>query len=418
MKALSIAIVGAGPGGMACALLLSRLSHKVAVFEQFEKPRPIGSGLILQPTGMVVLEHLDLGTEVRGRAAPIRFIDGRDAESLRRVLDVRYDALGASLQGHGIHRGALFEILYRELLRAPVAVETGNRATDFLAGPDGGNRLVFEGGRSSAGFDLVIDASGARSPLLDHAAKRFRRRELAYGALWASLDWRDGPCKPDALTQRYRRASVMIGLLPIGRKKPDGSDMAAFFWSLKPADYEDLRHRGLSAWKSRISNLWPEVSPYLDQISDWDQLTLARYGHHTLPVPAGRGIAFVGDSAHSTSPQLGQGANMALLDAAALATALAEYRDLDQALAEYCRMRRVHVRLFQALSLFLTPFYQSDSTALAWARDRLVATVAKVPPAPRILAMMVAGTLVDPFRPIGIGEGNWLPAPAALKAIR
>ena len=52
-------------------------------------------------------------------------------------------------------------------------------------------------------------------------------------------------------------------------------------------------------------------------------MTLARYAHHTLQVPAGDGIAFIGDSAHSTSPQLGQGANMALLDAAALAVALA-----------------------------------------------------------------------------------------------
>ncbi len=135
------------------------------------------------------------------------------------------------------------------------------------------------------------------------------------------------------------------------------------------------------------------TAPYLAQIHDWDQLALARYGHHTLTMPAGHGIVFIGDSAHSTSPQLGQGANMALLDAAALAAALAEYGDLDQALAEYARSRRLHVRLFQALSCLLTPFYQSDSTTLAWIRDRLVGPAATVPPGPQILAAMVAGTL-------------------------
>ena len=62
-----------------------------------------------------------------------------------------------------------------------------------------------------------------------------------------------------------------------------------------------------------------------------------------------------------------------------------------------CAARRWHVRLFQALSWAFTPFYQSDSTALPFVRDRLVATVAKIPPAPQFLAAMVAGTVVDPF---------------------
>ena len=48
-----------------------------------------------------------------------------------------------------------------------------------------------------------------------------------------------------------------------------------------------------------------------------------------------------------------------------------------------------------------TPFYQSDSTVLPFIRDRLVATIARIPPAPQLLASMVAGTLVDPFEPIG-----------------
>jgi hypothetical protein len=70
----------------------------------------------------------------------------------------------------------------------------------------------------------------------------------------------------------------------------------------------------------------------------------------------------------------------------------------------------MHVRLFQLLSLAFTPFYQSDSAALAWVRDRLVATIAKVPPAPQILAAIVSGTLVDPFAAAGLSECDWLRA--------
>lgn len=67
------------------------------------------------------------------------------------------------------------------------------------------------------------------------------------------------------------------------------------------------------------------------------------------------------------------------------------------------------MRVFQALSLMLTPFYQSVSTVMPFVRDRLVASVAKIPPAPNILASMVAGAVVDPFRRIGIKKAQWPP---------
>ena len=199
----------------------------------------------------------------------------------------------------------------------------------------------------------------------------------------------------------------MIGVLPIGRPDPGAGAMAAFFWSLKPQQADAVRAAGLAAWKERVAGLWPQCEAYLAQIDSFDQLSLARYGHHTLAMPIGRRLAMIGDSAHSTSPQLGQGANMALLDARALAHALAVQPDVEQALAAYAGMRRRHVRVFQALSYAFTPFYQSDSTVLPFIRDRLVATVSRIAPVPQLLASMVAGTLVDPFEPIGLREAKW-----------
>lgn len=150
--------------------------------------------------------------------------------------------------------------------------------------------------------------------------------------------------------------------------------------------------------------LWPECQAFTEQIDSFDQLSLARYGHHTMKLPAGRRLAVIGDAAHSTSPQ---GANMALLDAAALNYSLARADTVDAALEAYAWARRWHVRVFQALSLMLTPFYKSDSIVMPFVRDRLVATAAKIPPAPQFLAAMVAGTVIDPFTRIGLAEALW-----------
>ncbi|TGQ55922.1 FAD-dependent monooxygenase, partial [Mesorhizobium sp. M1C.F.Ca.ET.212.01.1.1] len=77
------------------------------------------------------------------------------------------------------------------------------------------------------------------------------------------------------------------------------------------------------------------------------------------------------------------------------------------ALEIYVRARRWHVRVFQALSSSLTPFYQSDSVTLPFVRDRMVAALARIPPGPQFLAAMVAGTVIDPFRRIGLAELQW-----------
>lgn len=414
-RKLHIAIAGAGPAGLATALYLKRDGHGVTVFERFAEPKPVGSGLILQPTGLTVLDDLGLVDEIRTLGSRIDRLHGTDAVSGRTVLDVRYDARQGGRFGVAVHRAALFGTLYRAAQCAGIEIVTDVDldAVELEERP----RLVDAKGRDVGSFDLVVDATGSRSRLRRSAGLAGEPRPLAYGAFWASLDWRGVGFDEHALTQRYRRASVMIGVLPIGRAESDGRKMAAFFWSLKPADVARVQAEGLDAWKAEVAKLWPECQAYLDQVGDFDQLTLARYGHHTLAQPAARGLAVIGDAAHSTSPQLGQGANMALLDAAALAHALRHSSDMNAALACYVRARRWHVRLFQMLSLAFTPFYQSDSVLLPLLRDRLVATVARIAPAPQLLASIVAGTLIDPFAPAGLKEVDWASLDNALVRI-
>lgn len=392
MRGLDVGIAGCGIGGLAAALLLARDGHRVCLYERFEAPRPVGSGLMIQPTGLAVLGRLGLAGALAEAAAPIERLLGKAEPSGRVVLDVRYEWLRRpGARGYGVHRAALFEILHRAVTAQGIPIHTGRK----VAGLDRG-RLLFDGGDASPCHDLLVDTLGAGSPLTGEPA-----RPLAYGALWASLDWVEG-FDETALEQRYRRASVMTGVLPVGLAPGGGGRQAAFFWLIRGDRLAEWRRLGLEKWKAEVRTLWPATAPLLDQIDSLDRLTFARYAHRTLGEPAGAGLIHLGDSWHSTSPQLGQGANMALLDSWALARALREENSLGAALSQAVALRRSHVRLYQALSALFTPAYQSDSLVLPWIRDRIVPPFGRLWPATRIQAEMVAGTFGGPMERLGL----------------
>ncbi len=399
MTGRSIAIAGCGVAGLACAAMLARQGDRVIVFDKLDAPRPLGSGLILQPVGLAALDEIGVGARVRALGAPIKRLFGRAQPSGRVVLDVRYRNLGgAAKEGVAVHRGALFQALYDAALAAGAEMAPGH---DVVSTSDG--RLAFANRKTSAHFDLVIDALGVRSPL----SRPQPLAPLDFGALWANLDWPDNsPFDGHALEQRYEAARKMVGVLPIGRPNQTSGKQAAFFWSLRQKDHAAWANGSLDAWKAEVLRLWPETSPLLGPIVRHDQLIFASYCHGTLDSPLGRGVVHLGDSWHSASPQLGQGANMALLDAFALARALGLHRDIDTAAEAYARARRLHIRIYQLASWMFTPAYQSDGRAIVWARDWLAAPVSRVWPAPGILAALVAGSIASPLSAIeALGDG-------------
>jgi 2-polyprenyl-6-methoxyphenol hydroxylase-like FAD-dependent oxidoreductase len=91
------------------------------------------------------------------------------------------------------------------------------------------------------------------------------------------------------------------------------------------------------------------------------------------------------------SPHLGQGANLALLDACRLADALETARDLPQALRYYARRRGAELRLYSAASLLLTPFFQSDGVVKGLGRDLALPLLLHVPLLRRSMLLTAAG---------------------------
>jgi 2-polyprenyl-6-methoxyphenol hydroxylase-like FAD-dependent oxidoreductase len=396
MRGLEIGIAGCGIAGLASALLLSRDGHRVTIYERFERPQPLGSGLLIQPTGLAVLDRLGLAHEVVAKGACVRRLYGETLHG-ERVLDTHYGDLSSQgVFGVGIHRARLFGALFDAVTAAGIPLSAG---CDVIGAVDerSGARLSFAGGRRSERHEAIIDCLGGSSPFT--AGKR---GWLSFGALWTNLECRDGdPFDREQLEQRYDRASRMIGLVPTGANE------VALFWSLRADRLDAWRKAGLEPWKREVAALWPACECLLDRIEDSAQLIFARYAHRMSAQPSTGRMVHIGDAWHAASPQLGQGANMALLDAWALAKALREAGDMAEALSRFVALRQGHVRLYQWLTWLFTPLYQSDALLPAVLRDVFLAPLAQFGFGPRIQATMAAGLVGNPLARLGLAMPDY-----------
>jgi salicylate hydroxylase len=408
-----IGIAGCGPAGLAAALLLHRDGHRVTLYERFATPRPIGSGLMLQPSGMAVLARLGLAETVAGRGARIDALLGIE-EHGRVALDAPYAKLGvADAFGIGIHRASLFGVLFEAARAENIAIRTGHEIVASRSVPSG-RCLAFADGAHSPPHDLIVDASGWASRI----AGGEQRGLLPFGALWASL-----PVKPgdgfarNLLEQRYRRAAQMVGVLPIGSRGDGAPQEVAFFWSLRRADHARWREAPLDQWKDEVRTLWPQVDFLLDRIASHNDLTFAQYAHRTARKPQGDRSIRIGDAWHSASPQLGQGANMALLDAWGLAAGLREGASLAEGLRLTGRWRREHVALYQLVTAAFTPMFQSDAALWPWLRDRVMAPLSRFGPVAHVQAQLMSGLFGWPLQTLGLALPDY-PAMASSMAAR
>ena len=359
---MKIAIVGLGTAGAASALLLSRAGHDVTVFERVPEPGPVGAGIMMQPSGLLVLERLGCAAPILAHGAHVDALVVKTTSG-RSLMDLRYADLEEGLFGVGLHRGVLFETLYGAVRASAIDLRLG---VDVVALR--GRALHDREHRAHGPFDLVVLADGARSHLRDSLPSLTKSvRHYPWGALWFIGAWRE---PTHELRQFVEGTSHMVGVLPTGLGPGGASEpLASLFFSVRVDGHERVFADGLDAWKRSVRRVAPIAEPLLDQIHAPHALTFASYYDVSMPRWHADRVVLLGDAAHATSPQLGQGCNLALCDAAALADALAENERLDDALDAYTRARREHLAFYQLATRALTPLFQSDFEPLALLRD-------------------------------------------------
>lgn len=302
----SVAILGAGPAGMATALSVAQAGHDVTVYERYREARPAGNILNLWPPPVKALRSLGVDVTDLGAPTLMEFQNRKGKVRVRPTLD---DSVMAEYGGGFI--GLLRPQLYNRLLDAiPKGTIRFNQSVEAIEQNERKVILRFSDG-SSAQHDVLIGADGidslVRRTLWGDVPKREHRLHIYGGYTFDTV--------PEA-----RRSISVIGH---GRRvqgswtsiRHEGRD--GFQWwvleAWNPASSPPTDLKGAAA---ALANEF--VAPLPDLISATQPGDVQHWVLRDRPPMAqwSKGRAtLVGDAAHSTSPYAAYGAGMSIEDA-------------------------------------------------------------------------------------------------------
>ncbi|WP_061295070.1 FAD-dependent oxidoreductase [Herbidospora cretacea] len=309
-----IAVVGAGPAGLAFARVLHRHGHPVTVFERDAGPdaRPPGGALDLhEGLGQLALAKAGLLAEFRalsrpeGQAMRIMDTDGTVLRDWRPGPDERANP--------EIDRGQL-----RDLLLGPLDVEWGRGVTEVV--PGDGTLVRFADGRQET-FDLVVGADGAWSkvrPALSPATPRYT------GVTMVETSTDD----PDLARLVGDGALAVYGVnRNLVAQRNSGTHVKVYAQFRAPLDHAVDLLTMFDGWSGPVVDLLRRGTEFVRR-----PLYVLPVPHTWAHVP---GVTLLGDAAH-LMPPLGVGANLAMLEGAELAESLAACpADLDEAVRAF-----------------------------------------------------------------------------------
>lgn len=374
---MKIAIVGFGITGAALAVLLNRRGLDVKLFEQAPMLGPVGAGILLQPAGQQVLAAMGLLEAALHQAERITKVNVRTHRG-HTLVHLHYDEWEPEQCAYGLHRGRLFSTL--QLALAGVKQHLGTRITK-LTNRSEGAMLTDANGNELGPFDWVFGCDGGGSTLRRTSQLPSHEYRYACGALWhiGHTNRIRGQ-----LFQATKGAQRLCGLLPTG----DGE--CSFFWGATADEAAAIR-ADFTGWKRAAFQLFPESEDILHALQSPDELLFTTWRHLSLPRVINGRMLLLGDAAFASSPHLGQGVNMGLLDAWMFDQALATTNDLAAAAQLYAQHRLQQRRFYGGLTYLLSPFFQSTIKGCGTLRDIGLPLLCATPPFRKQMVSVLTG---------------------------
>lgn len=328
-----IAIIGGGITGLTTAIALNKLGISNAVYEQAAQLSAVGAGIWLQPNALRVLDYLGIGQAIRSNGIPLDKVDITN-QNLKpfKTTDSKLlkDNQGNSIIS--IHRGNLQRILQEALPKDQL-----NLAYRYLSHQDGGQQVHVKFEKDEIETNLLLAADGihskVRKAIFPESKLRYSGQTCWRGVATISL--------PDELLNTGREAwgnGVRFGFSQLSATQVYWFAVAKSAPNLK----DDLSSL-LGNLLSKFSEFHPIVQAIIEataadqiirgNISDLNRLGSWHQGNCIL----------LGDAAHASTPNMGQGAAQGIEDAFYISHLLAEHADTKEVFHHFERARREKV---------------------------------------------------------------------------
>ncbi|MFS4466203.1 FAD-dependent monooxygenase [Maribacter sp. 2210JD10-5] len=323
---MNIDIIGAGIGGLTTAIALEQKGIKTRIFEQTEQIKPVGAGIILANNAMQVYEKLGLRKVIEENGNPISSmnITKSNLKPLSKI-DLAYFEQKHNTKNIAIHRGTLQKILIDKLKLTKINLD--HKLTSIVENTNGYS-LEFENGERIQS-STVLGADGLNSVVRQNLFPNNSIRN-ANQICWRGItEYKLSAKFKNELNEAWGK-SERFGFVQIAENKVYWYALKTFKKDKDVFSINDL-DKYFSNYDSIIKNIIKSTKNEYIHTAEISDLKPTNVWFK-------ENVCLIGDSAHATTPNMGQGACQAIEDAFVLSECIDKY-EINKAFTEYQKLR-------------------------------------------------------------------------------
>lgn len=317
----TIHIIGAGIGGLTAALTLKRKGFPVQVYERAIAIKPVGAGIGMANNALQILEKLGVREKVEAAGQRVSVMKITDQTlDLLNVLELSRFEEKYGVCNVAIHRADLQRILAEEI--GYENINLGKTLTKITSGEN--HQLSFDDG-TTVESRITIAADGIKSVVREQLFPVSKIRDTGQKC-WRGVCDLELPARYAGVATEAWGSGKRFGFVQISAQK--------VYWytvTNQPVAASDL--------KLVFRDFHPDILMLLDA-TDSGQMIL---GNILDLEPIDRwytdGICLLGDAAHASTPNLGQGACQAVEDAYVLGLLFEKGLSVQEVFREYQALR-------------------------------------------------------------------------------